>query len=111
MADHTSRGNIHQTMRTNPIKYNTYEKMNHRERKENTKHIYVTCVTRMNSKEERKENTSYQAVGIVCPTTRDCKTIDGGQHVGIYTFERIGKARLEFLYLPEKSNCIANKKK
>jgi len=65
----------------------------------------------MNSKEERKENTSYQAVGIVCPTIRDCKTIDGGQHVGIYTFERIGKTRLELLYLPEKNNCIANKKK
>ncbi len=39
IADHTSIGNIQRMMRTNPIRYNTYEKTTHKERKEKFKHI------------------------------------------------------------------------
>jgi len=39
IADHTSIENIQRMMRTNPISYNTYEKMIHKERKEKSKHI------------------------------------------------------------------------
>jgi len=50
---------------TNPISYNTYEKMTHKEQKEKSKHIwqkgkdqtYMWYVYKKN-KEERKENTS-----------------------------------------------------
>jgi len=38
IADHTSIGNIQRMMGTNPISYNTYVKMTHKERKEKSKH-------------------------------------------------------------------------
>ncbi len=39
IADHTSLGNIPRTMGTNPIRYNAYEKMTHKERKEKSKYV------------------------------------------------------------------------
>ncbi len=39
IADHTSLGNIPRAMGTNSIRYNTYEKMTHKERQEKSKYI------------------------------------------------------------------------